>query len=452
MPVGERIWVIDEVQPVAVVLDAGTGALQTVVAWPQVPPPVAENWRGSWQVRPAADGLWVQQPGGPLALVTEDGFRSGHLTTGLTLGGVSAHGAWCLPDPPVQDIAAREDTPPPGGGGVHQLLVAHPERTTRSVYVDSPVHGARSIDGDLYLQVESGRWSRRNLGTEDSWVLEPETTWLHLPAQDPIPPRLSLTTHTSAAPRGEQVLDLEGGRQHTSGWLRLPGSSERRQTPSWSTATPRGITWYAGRDREHPGRDVAAVAWDPASGTELSRTRLGPGMVRAMTATQDWLWIAIEGPRNFATYSDPSPTRLVRLRADGGRFETVLPPDTVNITDNCWPLPPEPIDAADYTAHWRERLTDLEHYWTHSDGRRGPLTGGISNSSVAVVGSWPNTELHVTFAHALRPGHRIRRIVPLFDELGRHAAPEYAAIHLMETLDTEDLPNTAPMDADYLDV
>lgn len=453
IPVGEQVWVVDEVQPVAVVLDAHTGALVRTVAWPQVPPPAQESWRGSWQVRAATVGLWVQQPGGPLALIAEGGLRTGHVTAGLTLGAVSRHGAWCLPDPPAQDIAASEDAPPAGGGGVHQLLVAHPERTTASVYVDSPVHAARSHDGDLYLRVETGGWSRRNIGPA-SWDLEPVTAWLRLPADQPLPTQLSLTTHSSDAPPGGQHAEHDGGRRDTSPWLQLPGSQSFFSLGPWAADSelPGGLTWYAGWDCGSRGRDVVAVAWDVVRDTELGRVSLGPGAIRAMTATAGSLWLAIEGPRHFATYSHPAPTRLLRMRSDGRTAETVLPPGTVDITERCWPLPSEPIDAADYTAFWRDKFADLEHYWTRPDGQREPLTHGLSDSAVQVVGSWPDTELHITFAYAPRPGHRLRRTVPLFDELGRQAAPEYAAIHIMEALDTRDIPDGAAPGAEYLDI
>lgn len=457
VPVGERIWVVDELQPVAVVLDASTATVVMTVGWPTVPPPAQPTWRQDRQVRAAADGLWVQQPGGPLALVTERGLQSGHHTAGLTLGAVSAHGAWCLPDPPLQDIAASEDAPPHGGSGVHELLVAHPACTTAAVHVDSPVHGARSSDGDLYLRVETGRWSRRNLGVPTSWSLQPETAWLRLPAEEPLPARLSLATHVSDAPPAGRWAERDGGQRNTSPWLLLSGAENVHLDP-WVTEpeTAEGVGWYAGWDRGNlaRGRDREAVvvARDRAAGVELFRRGLGLGTVRAMTAIGDSLWIAVEGPRQSATYSASAPTRLLRVHAGSGKVETVLRPDTVDVTDRCWPLPTEPVDTSDYTAFWRERFADLDHYWTAPNGIRGPLAAGLHDSRVEVVGSWPDTELHLTFGYAPRPGLRLRRTVPLFDQLGRQAAPEHAAIHLMEDLDTMAIPRAPAPGAEYLDI
>lgn len=346
VPIGERLWVIDEVQPVAVVLDVDIATPVATVGWPEVPPAAEESWRGSWQVRPAADGLWVQLPGGPLALVTEGGLRSGHFTGGLTLGAVSAHGAWCLPDPPLQDIAASEDAPPFGRDGLHQLRVAHPGRTTATVLVDAPVHAARFRDGDLYLRVETGRWSRRNLGLPTTWSLEPETAWLRLPAGEPLPNQLSLATHASDAPPGGHWAERDGGRRSASPWLELPGAGEPPLDPG---VTAGAVDWFAGWDRAARGLAVV-VAREAGTDAELFRRDVGPGIVRAMTATADALWLALEQPRHFATYRDPEPTTLVRVRGDGGAAETVLPLDTVDVTGRCWPLPPEPVDVGDYTA------------------------------------------------------------------------------------------------------
>ncbi|WP_249523588.1 hypothetical protein [Modestobacter marinus] len=450
--VGERIWVIDQVQPVAVVLDSRTAEPVATVGWPELPPQGPDNWPSGWQVRPADDGLWVQQAGGPLALVTEDGLRSGHLSGGCTLRAVSAHGAWCLPDPPVQDIAATEGTPPRGRGGLHHLYVAHPDRTTATVLLDAEVHAARSQDGDVHLQVETGRWSRRNLGTPDFWDLEPETAWLRLPANEPLPDQLSLSTHASSPPPGTESAEPDGGRRFGYRWLPRPDQDDPLEGPAASDPGPAAVDWRAGWVGHGRDRHAAVLAHEAGTTIQRHRIDLGPGTAHAAIATRGWLWLAVEGPRRYETYTDPAPTALIRVRADDGTVVTVLAADTVDVTEHCWPLPPEPVDAKDYTSFWRDRLTDLDHFWTRSDGHRTPLAGGLSDSRVDVVGTWPDTALHITFAYAPRPGRRLRRIVPLFDELGRQAPPEYAAIHLMETLDTEDIPGAAAPGADHIDV
>jgi hypothetical protein len=450
-----RLWVVDEVQPVAVVLDAGTGAVVTTVAWPELPPPAQEGWPSGWQVRPATGGVWIQLAGGPLLLVDETGLRSGHLSNGRTISAVSAHGAWCLPDPPDQDIAATEDAPPRGRGRVHRIFVAHPEQTTDTVLIDAPVHAARTQDGDMYLHVETGHWTRRNLGTSDSWSLIPDTAWLRLPAADPLPDRLSLSTHQSEPPRTAHHRQDDGsGRRTGSLWLPQGGPGPEPRT-AWATEpeTDGDTNWYAGWVGHGRNRTVAVVAIDSVTRTERLRLDLGRGTARAVTATPGWLWLALEQPRSYATYSTPEPVALIRVRAADGAVETVLPADGLDVSESCWPLPAPPVDAADFTEFWKRRFADLDHYWTHADGRVTPLADGLSGSRVEVFGAWPDTALHITFDHAERPGRRLRRIVPLFDELGRSIPPEHAEVHLMETLDTEDLPDhRAARDSDYVDI
>lgn len=64
----------------------------------------------------------------------------------------------------------------------------------------------------------------------------------------------------------------------------------------------------------------------------------------------------------------------------------------------------------------------------------------MSAGQARLVGSWPATQLERTFAFDGRPGLRLRRLVPLYDELGRIHEPEFTDIHLMEDLETGALP------------
>ena len=67
-------------------------------------------------------------------------------------------------------------------------------------------------------------------------------------------------------------------------------------------------------------------------------------------------------------------------------------------------------------------------------------------------GNGPSTQLEWTFAFEGYPGVRLRRRVPLFDELGRVTEPDYAAIHLMEDLDTLALPPAGAARDGILDI
>lgn len=68
------------------------------------------------------------------------------------------------------------------------------------------------------------------------------------------------------------------------------------------------------------------------------------------------------------------------------------------------------------------------------------------------MGSWPDTTLQITFAWTRRPGVRLRRVIPLYDELGRPEEPRYANVHLMEDLDTGNVAAAPFSGSDHLDM
>ncbi len=94
----------------------------------------------------------------------------------------------------------------------------------------------------------------------------------------------------------------------------------------------------------------------------------------------------------------------------------------IDITGQCWPLPPEPVDAASYARSQRDRLGDVDG-WT-----------------AGLTGSWPDTRLVIAFDHVDYPGIRLWRGVRLFDEIGRITPPDLAEVHLREDIETGNLP------------
>ena len=445
--VGDVVWLVDEVQPVAAVLDATTGALAAVTGWPEVPAGPRPNER---RVFAADDGLWVQQPGGRLALIGVDGLRAGHHVSDLRLSAVSAHGAWCAQAPRSQDIAATRDAPPADYRGGGELRLAPADELTRSVWVDAPVQSIRAVGGDLYVEVETGQWSRRSLGTPTSWELLTDTSWLRLGGNEPVPTTLSRAHHAGAAPaRPENRV----GRHRV--WLDLPDLSGRGDGQlSVPDQRAGGLDWYVGWDDTSPKRprQVLAVAVETDTRTERWRIRLGDGAAVATAATHRHVWVAVQEPRNTATYSASTPVTVLRIDVGTGEVESVVAADSVDVTDLCWPMGEPPIDANDYAAFWRQRLSGLKAFWTGQDGTVRPLSEGLSDSRVDIVGTWPDTCLHVTFAWTRRPGIRLRRIIPLYDNLGRPEEPEYADIHVMEDLETGHVPPDAQPGAGYLDM
>jgi hypothetical protein len=82
----------------------------------------------------------------------------------------------------------------------------------------------------------------------------------------------------------------------------------------------------------------------------------------------------------------------------------------------------------------------LEAFWRTPGGEMMPLTEGIADARVDVVGDWPKTQVEVSFTHPLYRQGRLRRTYRVFDDAGRIKSWQYASIHLMEDLDTGALP------------
>lgn len=103
-----------------------------------------------------------------------------------------------------------------------------------------------------------------------------------------------------------------------------------------------------------------------------------------------------------------------------------------------------PLAPADQTAaidSVKREFDSLDTYWRAPDGRTSPLSGGLADSRVESIDEWPRTRVEVSFTHPSYPGGRLRRTLRVFDDAGRARPALYAAIHLMEDLDTRALPD-----------
>src|SRR5690348_4118610 len=120
--VGEELWAVDAVQPVAAVLDPSSGMVRRLVSWPSLPPSPQHRWQGEWRALSDGEALWVQAGDGPAARVLPSGevvVATVTTTTDvrrLRLAAAGRHGAWLVPDPPLQDITRDPDAPPPEHG------------------------------------------------------------------------------------------------------------------------------------------------------------------------------------------------------------------------------------------------------------------------------------------------------------------------------------------------
>lgn len=170
---------------------------------------------------------------------------------------------------------------------------------------------------------------------------------------------------------------------------------------------------------------------------------------------------AIGSPSGGATYhhryghialpDGPLPRRLSVVDAallDEGALMAALrsaTPRDVPAPDGietlCWA--PVDLPEADRTAAVSAvvaEFADLDAYWHGDDGSVRPLSYGLADARVDVEGAWPDTRIVVSFRHPHYPDGRLRRTLRVFDDAGRIAPAPYAAIHVMEDLDTGHLP------------
>lgn len=132
------------------------------------------------------------------------------------------------------------------------------------------------------------------------------------------------------------------------------------------------------------------------------------------------------------------------------KVETV---DLANVEGTAWKmavLTYEQIDNA-VEAIARE-FRNADHYWNTDHGTTIPLSDGLSHTEVNVVGNWPHTKVVVTSNYPDYLGVRLRRTLPVFDDAGRVQLNPYASIHLMEDLDTNDLPQLTEARDGFLDI
>lgn len=118
--------------------------------------------------------------------------------------------------------------------------------------------------------------------------------------------------------------------------------------------------------------------------------------------------------------------------------------DRTDLSEVPWTM----IDLSDHDARTAtqavvEEFRHLDAYWHADDGTTMPLAAGLAEARVDVIGEWPGTRVEVSFTHPHYPDGRMRRVLPVFDAAGRINSYLYASVHLMEDLDTRDLPDPA---------
>ncbi|GAA1923199.1 hypothetical protein GCM10009737_26090 [Nocardioides lentus] len=432
--IGDRLWVVDEVQPVAALVDPRTAAVRSVIAWPELPPGRELHDR---RVLPAVDGLWVQHDGGPVVHVRADGSRDGHHAGDGTLSVVSAHGAWCVTRQVDQDDEDHDDDEDEEGpADVSELRLLSPVDHSRAVEVEGDVRSVRSSSGDVVVEV---RLPAPHEGA---------TSWMRLAAGDVAPTRLTLADHGCADPG---VVPARASREVLPTWLPPTVEPERGGAPVPHVRAS-GHDWHLGHERggrwPHP---LIALAVDD-QGATVHRIDLGPASLQDVTLAGSALWIAVHRPDRRRGRGHDAPGELLRIDPATGEVEQAIGPDALDVAGRGWPRGATPVDAGDYESATRAGLAELDRFWTGTDGRVTPLATGMSDSRAELVGSWPDTCVEVTFDWSFRPGVRLRRRIPLYDVLGRVAVPDSPDIDLMEDLDTGDVPPASYAVAGVLDV
>lgn len=258
--------------------------------------------------------------------------------------------------------------------------------------------------------------------------------WLRLPHDAQVPDTLDLATFAVAGGK-------EPARQRLPGALRGSGWYETaRHRPVRSGS----LQWTCGWTQEPseqptPQPTVIAVA---ASGDdrEVQRYDLGPGGVTATAAGADGALLVAVGRRGWGPHGTAdAPVEVLRLSPTGERG-VLLPAESVDISGHRWPLVPRPPEADSY-------VRQILDSW----GELG-LAPVLSAARLRLVGEWPGTQLECSFDVPSRPGLRLRRRIPLFDELGRTADPRHAGTHRLETVETGGLPPSSAAVDGVLDV
>ncbi len=190
IPVGDVLWVFDEFQPVAALLDRHTGELLSLVSWPELQPASIDDcfYPGRYSSGDEA-GIWyLASTRGPLVRLTDAGVaftvdvddlratpqagapvgESRH----LMVAGLS--GAWTFAQHFPVDVADAHDVPPVAGPlPDSQVRFVAADGKTRTFTVQGSVTRARFFDEALWLRVDVEPWYRQNLSanTATGWSL-----------------------------------------------------------------------------------------------------------------------------------------------------------------------------------------------------------------------------------------------------------------------------------------
>lgn len=470
------LWAVDGFQPVAGVLDPRTGVIRRVVSWPELPPPPCSDWEPR-TVLGDGDSLWVQpQYLGLVARIDATGVVARVEVGRMRLVAAGGGAAWCAPPEREQLIVRGHDDrrlAAPLRRGVLRRVGRDGELA--DVATPAPVVMAFGAPDALWVQVETEPFTLQPLG-DGSYDATRGTTWLRLPWDVPVPSELTLQRHAALV---GPAPGTPTGTFDDIGWHRGPG----QQSP-WDGGHARVVAaqlrWYVGWptgedslpvpepgevrfvtmaayddadelfdaplaapqdltvDRRVEARQLRVTAYD-LSGRQVHDLDLGQGSVNCVEPLAEGIALAVHRP---GPASGRPLVEVVRIDAATGRITVLLRGGSLDIATAGWPVGERPANAEKYVQEQLRRCAGFADYWQDSrhEGRSRPLARGMAEVDAQVVGQWPDAELRVTFRLAGLPGLLLRRRWPLFDEFGRVEDLEYFDIHLMEDVETWQLP------------
>jgi hypothetical protein len=268
------------------------------------------------------------------------------------------------------------------------------------------------------------------------WSWEPDPVWLLVRSDEPVPERIVVGAADEIEPPRRRPSRL----QFPAVFMWHPEGSEPIDGVRVPAEPAGGLLWRAGWDRTSGSYERRSIATghDPSTGAVRHRVELGPGTVRALMGTATTLFLAISGrvPGQLLPFPG-APAAVLAVDPGSGAVRELLPPDSVDISAHIRRLGDPPADEDSYVRFWLRT-------WAAEDGDVAPVAQGMSRGRAELTGTWPGTTLEITFDWAPLPGWRLRRRLPLFDELGRPTPPEYSGVHLGEDLATGGVPAVPP--------
>lgn len=379
------LWVVDEVHPVAIVLDPHDGQVRQVVSWGQEPaPPQLGAFR---RILAADDGLWVQENGlgGPLLRIGLNGAPEATWTKTSLLAAAGPGGAWCARPTGLPQRVGPDDPEPLTPYDWDELLHVAPGGTVTQVQTDARVGEVYATAEAVWVRLERAPWTPEPTDFPDvSWVRW-SSRWLHLPWGQTLPAEVSAVDGIAEAP---------------------------------------GVVEAA--------VDLLAGPLDPAAASEV---------------VEEWENVAFDVTRGYAPLRagfwpwrvhQEGGVAVLRDQRPGGREVSLAALEDVDVSSGCWPTVSRPVDVDSYLQRVLAEFGSMSAHWLGSTG--GHTLDGRDVVEGRLLGQWPDARLEWTFGHTSRPGLVLRRRVELFDEVGRKTYPEYVDVGLMEDLDTDRIP------------